>query len=137
MDLRPGHPAICIENTGKAHLRGYRCRDCEAVFDSPTLACRSCGKRDTLAAERMSGRGKLWSWSVVHRSYPGIEVPFVSAIVDLDEGLTVKATLRGIAGETLRPGLPVAAVFDNAGGARDAAGLPFVGFHFVPAGEPS
>ena len=72
---------------------------------------------------------------MVERSYPGVAVPFVSAIVDLDGGLALKGTLRGASAESLRMGLPVRLVFDDAGGARDKEGAPYIGFHFVPRGE--
>ena len=68
---------------------------------------------------------------MVHRSYPGVEVPFVSAIVDLDGGLSFKGTLKGVAPDALKAGMPVRLVFDDAGGAVDADGNPYVGFHFV------
>jgi len=72
---------------------------------------------------------------VVSRSYPGIAVPFVSAIVDLDDGLTLKGTLRDVAPHSLRAGMPVRLVIDNAGGATDKDGAPYVGFHFTPLGD--
>jgi hypothetical protein len=68
---------------------------------------------------------------MVYRSYPGIEVPFVSAIVDLDDGLSLKGTVRGVAADDLRQGLPLRLVFDDAGGARDKDGAAYVGFHFL------
>jgi uncharacterized OB-fold protein len=71
---------------------------------------------------------------VVHRSYPGIAVPFVSAIVDLDGGLSFKGTLKGVHQEDLRSGMPVRLVFDDAGGAHDAEGAPYIGFHFIAEG---
>ena len=40
--------------------------------------------------------GVLHSFSVVYRSFPGIDVPYVSAIVDLDGGGTVKGNLINI-----------------------------------------
>jgi hypothetical protein len=72
---------------------------------------------------------------VVERSYPGIKVPFVSAIVDLDDGLTLKGTVLCGDPAGLRQGLPLRLVFDDAGGAKDKDGVPYIGFHFVPAGE--
>ena len=75
--------------------------------------------------------GKLWTWSVVHRSFPGLKVPFVSAIVDLDGGPTLKGTVIGVDPADLRQGLPVRVVFDDAGGATDKDGAPYIGFHFV------
>ena len=62
-------------------------------------------------------------------------MPFISAIVDLDGGLTIKGTLRGIAHEALQVGTKVRVEFDDAGGAVDKQGVPFVGFHFVAQGD--
>ena len=99
------------------------------------MACRACASRTPPAPFRASERGKLFTWSVVSRSYPGIAVPFVSAIVDLDDGLTLKGTLRDVAIDSLKAGMPVRLVIDNAGGATDKDGVPYVGFHFVSEGD--
>jgi uncharacterized OB-fold protein len=98
------------------------------------MACRSCASRTPPEPYRVSTRGRLYSWSVVHRSYPGIAVPFVSAIVDLDDGLTLKGTLRDVLPDALTAGMPVDLIIDNAGGVTDKDGAPYVGFHFTPAG---
>ncbi|WP_082010547.1 Zn-ribbon domain-containing OB-fold protein [Novosphingobium malaysiense] len=105
------------------------------MTDSQTMACRACASRKPPASFGVGRTGKLWSWSVVHRSYPGVAVPFISVIVDLDDGLTLKGTLRGVDTSGLRQGLPVRLVFDDAGGAHDKEGVPYVGFHFVPQGD--
>lgn len=99
-----------------------------------TIACRACASRVSPQAYRSPETGKLYTWSVVHRSYPGIAVPFVSAIVDLDGGLSFKGTLKGVKPASLKAGMPVRLVFDDAGGTVDSEGIPYVGFHFV-AGE--
>jgi uncharacterized OB-fold protein len=132
---RPGHKAIRVGPDGSAWIEGLRCPDCGAVLAELTLACRSCGSRQKLEPFRAAQTGTLYSWAVIHRSYPGIAVPFVSAIVDLDGGPTLKGTLRGVAADALQVGMPVRLVFDAAGGARDAHGVAYVGFHFI-AGDP-
>jgi hypothetical protein len=70
---------------------------------------------------------------VVERSFAGVAVPFVSAIVDLDDGLALKGTLRHVPFVALRQGLPIAVVFDDCGGAASPDGGSYVGYHFVPA----
>ena len=45
--------------------------------------------RDALAAQKLSKKGKLYAYSIVHRSFPGVEVPYISAIVDLEGGGTI------------------------------------------------
>jgi uncharacterized OB-fold protein len=103
-----------------------------------TLACRHCSSRKPLQEFRAAERGSIYSWTVVERSYPGIPVPFVSVIVDLDDGLSLKGTLRGADRDAVRAGLPVSLVFDDAGGAVDADGAAYVGYHFVrSAGDES
>ena len=135
----PGKPAtsiVQVSDTGEPWLRGYRCGVCGVVVAEPTLCCRACGSRTAPAEIRLGTTGSLFTWAVVHRSFPGVAVPFVSAIIDLDDGLTVKGTLRGIEPADLYVGLPVVAVFDDAGGATDAQGAGYIGFHFEPlAGE--
>jgi uncharacterized protein len=132
---RVGHKAIRLAPDGSAFIEGFRCGACGATFPEPTMACRACADRAPPEAFRAAEQGKLYSWSVVHRSYPGIAVPFVSAIVDLDDGLTLKGTLRDVAVPDLRAGMPVRLVIDNAGGATDKDGAAYVGFHFAPKGD--
>ncbi len=135
LKARPGHKAVRLGDDDRAWIEACRCGNCGAVLLGATMACRSCGCRDRLESFRAEQTGKVFSWTVVHRSYPGIAVPFVSAIVDLDDGLTLKGTLRDIEPDAVRAGLPVRLVFDDAGGACDSQGAPYVGFHYVPEGE--
>jgi len=128
---RPGHPAIRLDAAGKPSIEGFRCGDCGAVLPEATLACRACASRTPPAPVHIGERGRLWTWTVVHRSYPGVAVPFVSAIVDMDDGLTLKGTVIGVDDAALRQGLPLRLVFDDAGGAHDKDGAGWVGFHFV------
>ena len=55
-------------------------------------------------------------YSIVHRSFPGIEVPYVSAIVDLEGGGTVKGNLINVEPEPdqIKMGMPVELVFKKA-----------------------
>ena len=131
----PATGVIRVADLGIPHIEGFRCGACNAAFTEQTLACRACGEPVPPAPFRAGETGKLWTWSIVRRSYPGIDVPFVSAIVDLDDGLTVKGTLRDVDHDALTQGMPVRLVYDDAGGATDKDGTPYIGFHFVPAGR--
>jgi uncharacterized protein len=129
--LKPANKSVRVGDDGSAWIEGYKCANCGAVIPVPTLACRACASRTAPVAYRSAETGTLYAWSVVHRSYPGVAVPFVSAIVDLDGGLSFKGTLKGVEPADLRSEMPVRLVFDDAGGAVDADGNPYVGFHFV------
>ncbi len=128
---KPGTKVIRVGSDSDSWIEGFRCAECGAVMPVATMACRACASRLPPKAYRSPETGTLYTWSVVHRSYPGVEVPFISAIVDLDGGLSFKGTLKGVAPDALKAGMPVRLVFDDAGGAVDADGNPYVGFHFV------
>ena len=132
---KPAASVVRIGANARPSIEGFRCDDCGAVFSEQTMACRRCASRTPPVGFRATEAGRVHSWTVVHRSYPGIAVPFVSAIIDLDDGLTLKGTLRDVDPARVRSGLPVQLVFDDAGGARDKEGVPYVGFHFVPEGD--
>lgn len=100
---------------------------------APSMACRRCHSRRAPEPFRATCRGKLHTWSVVERSYPGVPVPFVSAIIDLDDGLTLKGILKCDDSGALAEGLPVELVFDDANGARDKEGASYIGYHFTAA----
>ena len=45
---------------------------------------------------RLSEIGKVYVYTIVHRSFPGVETPFIDVIVDLDDGAHLKGTLVGV-----------------------------------------
>ena len=130
MEAKPGHKSIAIGKDSRPYIEAFRCPDCGAVVAEQTMACRACASRNPPEPFRAKETGSLHTWSIVHRTYPGIEVPFVSAIVDFDGGPALKGTVR-VAQDALREGLPLRLVFDDAGGARDKDSAPYIGFHFV------
>jgi uncharacterized OB-fold protein len=131
---RPGTKVIRIAADGTPSIEAFRCPDCSAVTATLTMACRACGSRNPPQAFRSAEAGALYTWTVVQRSYPGIAVPFVSAIIDLDGGLSIKGTLRDVKADQLKGGMRLKLVFDDAGGAKADDGAAYIGFHFVPEG---
>jgi uncharacterized protein len=88
---------------------------------------------------RLAARGRLYSYTIVYRSYPGIRVPFISAIVDLEQGGTIKGNLLDIepSPEKLTFGMPVKVVFRGAECALGADGAGYVAHFFLPDGDRS
>ncbi|HUO04668.1 MAG TPA: OB-fold domain-containing protein [Candidatus Binataceae bacterium] len=77
----------------KPHLEGLKCT-CGAIYlDPKRVACSKCGADGKLSPIQLSDKGKVWVFSVVHQSFPGIKTPYVTAIVDLPEGVSVRANL--------------------------------------------
>jgi uncharacterized OB-fold protein len=80
---------------GEAHLVGTRCAGCGATYLGRRNACASCGG-DAFAPAPLADRGRVESFTVVHRGAPKATGPFVSAVVRLEDGVYVKANLLGV-----------------------------------------
>jgi uncharacterized OB-fold protein len=135
--LRPATSYTRIDETGAAYLQGSRCGVCAAVFLGDRENCGRCCARRQMQPIRLAARGRLYSYTIVHRSYPGIRVPFISAIVDLDEGGTIKGNLLEIEPnpERLTYGMPVRVVFRGAECALGAEAAGYVAHFFVSDGD--
>jgi uncharacterized protein len=124
-----------IPADGAPYLEGHRCKSCGAVFLGARNVCSKCGARNQLEAVHLSDRGRLHVYSIVHRSFPGIDVPYVSAVVDLDGGGTVKGNLIGVPPDAgkIPLGMPVRVVFKDALGRKDKHGNSYLSYFFEPA----
>lgn len=131
---KPAAPFIKIPEHGEPYLEGHRCSACQEVFMETRRACPKCTKIGTLKAEKLAATGKLFNFTVVHRNFPGVKVPFISAIVDLDGGGTLKGNLVDIEPDIakLKFDMPVKVVFRDAG-RQDKAGNKYLAYFFIPA----
>lgn len=83
------------------------CSQCGTNFFTPQIACPKC-LSESWSWQESSGQGVLYSATVVHKPpYPGIEVPYVFAIVALDEGWSMLANILGCEPREARIGMRV------------------------------
>ncbi len=131
----PAVPYLKLPPDGEPYLEGQKCGPCGAIFLGERQVCSKCGAKGALEATRLANRGKLHVYSIVHRSFPGIEVPYISAIVDLEGGGTVKGNLINIEPdpEKIAFGMPVEVVYQDALGRRDKEGNAYIAYFFQPA----
>ena len=102
------------EATKRGVLRLQRCRVCKTYEWTPQMVCSHCLK-DNLEWTDVSGRGRIYSFSVVHRpATPGFRVPYVVGIVELDEGPRMLTNLDVDPAE-VRIDMPVEVAFEDAG----------------------
>ena len=122
-----------IPDQGDPYLEGQQCKGCQAIFLGERTTCSACGKSEGFAAKQFSNHGELYVYSIVHRSFPGVEVPYVSAIVDLEGGGTVKGNLINIEPdpEKIKMGMPVETIFQIAP-RKDADGNEYLTYFFQP-----
>ena len=69
------------------------CGDCGRNFFTPEIACPAC-LSENWTYEPSSGRGTIYSATVLHKApSPGFAVPFLLAVIDLEEGWSMLANL--------------------------------------------
>jgi hypothetical protein len=91
----------------RAHeLRIQKCAGCGRLRHTPRPMCPGCNETEH-GFERMSGRGRIWSFVVAHPPLPpgfAARVPMPVALVELDEDPTIRVV------GALAPGTDPAAV---------------------------
>jgi uncharacterized protein len=117
----------------KPYLVGYRCAGCGATYLSRRVACPKCTAIGGFEQVKLGDRGKLYVFTIVHQSAPGVATPFISAIVDLPEGVAVRSTLIDVEPDPakLRFDMPVEMVTKTV--RTDKEGKEVVAFFFRPA----
>ncbi len=117
----------------KAYLSGSKCRQCGAAYLGSRMACSRCLSTEPLEELRLSDKGELHVFSIVHQSAPGIPVPYVAAIVDLPEGVSVRCNIEGVEPDPkhLQFGMPVEMFTEKVH--TDREGNEIIAFKFRPA----
>jgi uncharacterized OB-fold protein len=94
-----------------------RCGACGFWVHPPSPRCPKC-LSDAVAPSAVSGRGTVYSYTINRQAWvPGLEVPFVLAIVELDEqpGLRLMTNLVDCLPEEAEIGMPVEVAFVERG----------------------
>lgn len=88
--IRPGRFVIPQEPGGQPYLTGARCGSCGAVFSRPRIICLNCGE-ETVESIPLSGRGKVYAFTVVWQQLPNalVKVPYAIVIVSMEEGCQI------------------------------------------------
>ena len=91
-----------------------RCRRCRAAMFPPRPVCGACGTEGTAEWIRATGRGTVWSFGVFRKAYlPEHPPPYVVAVVELAEGITLISNVVGTGPADLRVGARVEAVIER------------------------
>ena len=93
------------------------CSACSVFTHFPADACRRCGDASHLEWREVSGAGRVYTFTVVHRAaVPGFHPPYAIAWIDLDEGPRVFGGVLDCAPDGVRIGMPVTVVFEQRAG---------------------
>lgn len=117
-------------NSGEPHLVAHECRACHARFFDRRNLCARCSGAD-FDSVPIATHGTLRSFSIVAFAGPGVEVPFVAALVDCD-GTTVRGNLINCepTPEAVHLGMPVRLATYSLG--TDSNGVEAINYGFEP-----
>jgi uncharacterized OB-fold protein len=131
MTLLPAHLRPDVRGAAREYWRAAargefrlpRCAACGSLAWPPRSRCTVCGS-DAIEWVRSPGHGVVHTFTVVRQAddpYFAATVPYVVAMIDLDEGLRLMSNVVGCDVATVRIGMRVAVAFVDAG---DALALP-------------
>ena len=103
------------EGAKRHELLIQKCKDCKKYVFYPKLVCPFC-LSGNLEWIRASGHGKIYSYSVINSYQPKAfadDVPYVIAIIELDEGVRMMSNIVECDPEMVRCDMDVTVVFDD------------------------
>jgi uncharacterized OB-fold protein len=103
------------EALARHELYFQRCRDCGTKRLYPRALCPTCLSSATEWV-RAKGRGTVYTFTVTHQNQaPGFreELPYVLAVVQLDEGPKLMTNVVGCPPDAVQVGMPVEVVFED------------------------
>jgi len=98
------------EAAARGELQYQRCADCGHAQFYPRAVCTACGASPGWATA--SGRGTVYTFTVVRQNFlPPFkdELPYVVAMVELEEGVRMMTNITGCPPEDVHIGLAVEA----------------------------
>lgn len=114
METRTGAAAVYQAALNEGRFIIQRCTDCDQHVFYPRELCPHCSG-SSLVWENAKGDGSVYSTTTVRRK-PDAGGDYNVALIELAEGVRMMSTLKGIAPDEVRIGMPVRAkVVDNAG----------------------
>jgi uncharacterized OB-fold protein len=113
------------------HLIANECTACGARFFDRRNACAGCSGTEFKTVS-LPTQGELRSFTIVAFAAPGIDVPFVSAIVDCG-GTSVRTNIVNVepSPDHVKLGMPVKLTTFSIG--KDDEGVEAINFGFEPA----
>ena len=103
------------EGCRKHQLLLQRCGQCNEYQFYPRVICSHCMSED-LQWEQASGRGRILTFTIVRRAVSEAyeaDVPYVVALIQLDEGPTMMSNVVQCNPETLTTGSSVQVIFED------------------------
>lgn len=113
---KPDNDSAVYWDAARSHkLVIQQCLECQKFRFYPRSVCPHC-LSDTFEWREASGRGRIYSFTVIHRApTPAFRdrVPYVLALIELQEGVRMMTNIVGCDPESVEIGKAVEVTFDD------------------------
>jgi len=113
---RPAPESLPYWQAAREHrLALPKCEDCQKFWFPPSRTCPHCLSAN-FSFQNVSGKGKIFSFVTFHRVYrPAFtnDVPYVVALIELDEGPRLLSNIMGVTHDQVKCEMRVEVVFDD------------------------
>jgi uncharacterized OB-fold protein len=90
-----------------------KCDKCGALRFPAAPLCLKCDS-DQAGWVPVSGRGQVFSFTVMHRAYhPAFKAPYTLAVIELNEGVKMTSNVVGVEPSKVKCGMPVEVAWDK------------------------
>ena len=92
--LKPGIFKVPDDPGREPYLIGSKCRECGTYFFPMRKVCLNCAAQ-ALDETPLSGRGKVYTYTIARQQLPGafVQVPYAIAIVSMAEGCQIHTVI--------------------------------------------
>ena len=113
LPIRPGRFIVPEDPRKEPYLIASKCGNCGKHFVPPRVICLNCGKQE-MAPAALSGKGTVYSYTIVHQQLPFalVQVPYAIVIAALEEGCQIHGVITENL-ESLEVGAPIEVYFEK------------------------
>jgi len=123
-----------VIDEGEPHLAAWESSDSGALyFDRRNADAKGGGTE--FKRRNLGSTGTLRSFTIVHRTVPGVPAPYVSGLIDLDGGGVVKANIVNVPPDPEHVALGMRLRLTTFPVGTDDDGTEAIAFGFEPEGK--
>lgn len=125
-------PRIWRLKSQRYNLEGTQCQGCTDLTFPPVQVCAKCRSQE-LQPYRFSGKGTVYSFSTVYSPLSQFTefVPYIVALIDLQEGPRITAQLTDVTPKNVEIGMPVEMVIRKISEQSEQGAIVY-GYKFRP-----
>lgn len=76
------------------YLFGNECTNCGNRYAGPRLFCGKCSSSGPFKEFRIGRDAEVYVWTIIHQATPYVKAPYIAAIVDLPEGVSINTNIE-------------------------------------------